>query len=73
MDKNNFIYTMVPEVYDSLKLLGYKDMGVVTGGHTMYVVQNDKTRKVPDELKKLCLFTDRVFFVAGKEGGEKIE
>lgn len=63
------IYTQVPEVYEKLIKMGLRDLGTVTGTQKLYVVANDNNVKVPDELKKLCLFTDRAFFVA-EEGGD---
>ena len=60
------IYTQVPEVYEKLKEMGLRDLGTVTGANKLYVVGNDENVKVPDELKKLCLFTDRAFFAAGE-------
>lgn len=72
MDKK-FILTQDAETYDALKRLGFTDMGRVIGMNDSFVLGNSDTLQVPDALKKSCLFTNKMFFVADRKGGESIE
>lgn len=62
---SKFIYTQDQEVYEALKRLGLIDFGEVQSELSTYMLANPNEVQVPDALKGRCLFTDRMFFVAG--------
>lgn len=72
--QSKFIYTKDVDIYLKLLELGFEDLGTIDNcSEITYTVANSDTLRVPEEYRRECLFSDRMFLQVAtniKKGGD---